>query len=146
MSTLSIAPSPASGRVRRAVATAPRSSAAAAQARVARVPAKAGAARSSTPPLRLTRRGRVVLTVLMLAAALTVLTLFSGHSAASGEASDDPVRTRSVVVGEGDTLWGLAAEVAEPGEIREVVHQIQKLNSLPGPELVEGQALAVPVR
>jgi LysM repeat protein len=94
--------------------------------------------------VRLTRRGRLVLTVLMLAAVLAVLTLFSGHSAASGEAGA-VAPTRSVVVGEGDTLWGLASQVAEPGEIRDVVHQIQKLNALPGPTLVEGQVLAIPV-
>lgn len=97
-----------------------------------------------TAPLRLTRRGRFVVAVLMLALALAALTLFSGHSAATGDAGE-VTQTRSVVVGEGDTLWGLAAEVAEPGEIRDVVHQIQKLNSLPGPALVEGQVLAVPV-
>ena len=98
----------------------------------------------SAAPVRLTRRGRIVATVLMLAAMLAVLTLLSGHSAASGD-SGEAARTRSVVVEEGDTLWGLAAAVAAPGEIREVVHQIEKLNSLPGPALVEGQHLAVPV-
>ena len=98
-------------------------------------------------PVRLTRRGRIVVTGLMLAAALAVLTLFSGHSAASGEAGEagEAVPTRAVVVEEGDTLWGLAAEVAGPGEIREAVHQIEKLNSLSSPALVEGQRLAVPV-
>jgi hypothetical protein len=75
---------------------------------------------------------------------LAALTLFSGHSAASGEAGQ-VAPTRTVVVGEGDTLWGIAAAVAQPGEIREMVHEIEKLNSLPGPALAEGQTLAVPV-
>jgi hypothetical protein len=95
-------------------------------------------------PLRLTRRGRVVVTFLMLGLLLAALTLFSGHSAATDESGTD-VPTRTVVVGEGDTLWGIAQEVAGPGDIREVVHSIEKLNSLPGPSLVEGQVLAVPV-
>lgn len=141
-----IASAPGSARVRREGTAAPRKRTPGARGEMASVAAVVSAAGASAPPLRLTRRGRVVFTVLMLVAALTMLTLFSGHSAASGDSSDDRVPTRSVVVDEGDTLWALAAEAAEPGEIREVVHQIQKLNSLPGPELVEGQRLAVPVR
>ncbi len=95
-------------------------------------------------PLRLTRRGRLVVTLLLLGLMLAMFTVFSGYSAATGE-SGEPLPTRTVVVGEGDTLWAIASEVAEPGETREVVHEIQELNSLPGPELVEGQELAVPV-
>jgi hypothetical protein len=94
--------------------------------------------------VRLTRRGRVVLTLLLLALVLALFTVFSGYSAATGEPGDR-VPTTTVVVGEGDTLWAIASAVAEPGRTREVVHEIQKLNSLPGPELVEGQELAVPV-
>ncbi len=94
--------------------------------------------------LRLTRRGRLVVTLLLLGLVLALFTVFSGYSAASGEAGVQQP-TRTVVVGEGDTLWAIASEVAEPGETRSVVHEIQKLNSLPGPELVVGQELAVPV-
>jgi LysM repeat protein len=99
--------------------------------------------RPAPAPVRMTRRGRVVVTMLLLVVVLGALTLFSGHSAATGE-SGTPAPTRTVVVGEGDTLWGIAADVAGPGDIREVVHDIEKLNSLPGPGLVEGQVLAVP--
>lgn len=94
--------------------------------------------------LRLTRRGRLVVTLLLLGLVLALSTVFSGYSAATGEAGEQPP-TRTVVVGEGDTLWAIASAVAEPGETREVVHEIQEMNSLPGPELVEGQELAVPV-
>ena len=97
-----------------------------------------------TGTVRLTRRGRLVLTGLFLVAVLAVLTVFGGRSAATGERGV-PVQTRTVVVGEGDTLWAIASEVAAPGEVREVVHQIEELNALPGPALVEGQRLAVPV-
>lgn len=95
-------------------------------------------------PLRLTRRGRVVVTLLLVGLVLGLFVVFSGYSAATGEAGE-PLPTRTVVVDEGDTLWAIASEVAEPGQTREVVHRIQELNSLPGPELVEGQELAVPV-
>ena len=49
-----------------------------------------------------------------------------------------------VEVAPGDTLYGIAAELAEPGEIRAMVHRIQSLNSLPGASIAEGQKLAVP--
>ena len=106
------------------------------------------AARPSARPasrgqLRLTRRGRVVVTLLLLGLVLGAAVLFGGTSVATGDAGAD-VPTRTVVVGEGDTLWAIAGEVAAPGEVREMVHQIEKLNSLPGPALEVGQELAVP--
>ena len=93
--------------------------------------------------LRLTRRGRVVVTLLLLGLVLGAAVLFGGTSVATGDAGAD-VPTRTVVVGEGDTLWDIAGEVAAPGEVREMVHEIEKLNSLPGPALEVGQELAVP--
>ena len=96
-------------------------------------------------PVRLTRRGRIVLTVLFLGVLLAALTVFGGHSAATGEAGV-PMQTRTVVVGEGDTLWAIASDLAQPGQVREMVHQIEELNALSGPSLVEGQTIAVPVR
>ena len=94
--------------------------------------------------VRLTRRGRLTLLALFLVAAFVVLTVMGGQSAATGE-SGVPVETRTVMVGEGDTLWGIASEVAEPGEVREMIHRIQELNALPSASLSRGQELAVPV-
>ena len=111
-----------------------------------RRPARRPVARPAAEvPVRLTRRGRIVLTVLFLGVLLAVLTVFGGHSAATGEVGV-PVQTRTVVVGEGDTLWAIASDVAQPGQVREMVHQIEELNALSGPSLVEGQTIAVPVR
>jgi len=86
----------------------------------------------------------VVLVVLFLAVLLAVLTGFGSHSAATGE-SGTPVRTRTVEVGEGDTLWGLASDVAKPGKVGDMVIRIRELNALPSSGLVEGQQIAVPV-
>ena len=94
--------------------------------------------------VRLTRRGRVTLLVLFVAAAFVALSLLNGHSAATGEAGV-PVETRTVVVGEGDTLWDIASDVAAPGEVREMIHHIQKLNALSSASLQRGQEIAVPV-
>lgn len=106
--------------------------------RPARRPAPAPAS------VRLTRRGRVVVLAAFVAMLFAVLAVFGGYSAATGEAGE-PVETRTVMVREGDTLWGIASQVAEPGEVREMVYRIQELNSLPSAGLAEGQRLAVPV-
>lgn len=94
--------------------------------------------------MRLTRRGRLLFLVGFVAVVFAALTVFGGQSAATGEAGA-PVQTRIVEIGEGDTLWGIATTVADPGEIREVIHQIQELNALSGAGLTEGQEIAVPV-
>ena len=95
--------------------------------------------------VRLTRRGQVVAVLLFLGLLLAVLTVYGSHSAATGEAGA-PVATRTVEVGAGDTLWGIASEVAQPGQVRDMVHQIQELNALSGAGLQVGQEIAVPVR
>lgn len=104
----------------------------------------ARSASSEPMSVRLTRRGRLAFLVAFIALGLAALTVFGGQSAATSEAGA-PVQTRMVEVGEGDTLWGLASTVAEPGEVREMIHQIQELNALSGAGLVEGQEIAVPV-
>ncbi len=95
-------------------------------------------------PVRLTRRGRLVLITLLLVVATVVLAVFGATSAATGE-KGEPVPTRTVVITQGDTLWGIASEVAAPGEVRAMVHRIQELNALAGSGVVIGQELAVPV-
>ena len=98
-----------------------------------------------TSEVRLTRRGRLAVLALFLGLAFVVLTVVSGHSAATGEAGR-PVETRTIVVGEGDTLWGIASKIAEPGKVRETIHYIEELNALPSASLMRGQELAVPVK
>jgi len=99
---------------------------------------------SAETPVRLTRRGRVVVTMLFLVALLAVVTVYGARSAASGHAGT-PVQTRMVSVGQGETLWQIAGRVAAPGKVREMVLQIEELNALPGPALAVGQQIAVPV-
>ena len=96
-------------------------------------------------PARLTRRGRLVVTLVFLGAVLLAAVAFGARSAATGDAGS-PVPTRMVQVGPGDTLWDIASQIAGPGQVREKVLQIEELNALPGPALRVGQRLAVPVR
>jgi Tfp pilus assembly protein FimV len=111
-------------------------------------PNRASSARTAPPAggeLRLTRRGRLVVVLVFLTVLMGAVLALSGYSAAS-DARGPAQPMRTVVVEEGDTLWEIAARVAEPGEVREVVHELQELNALAGPELVEGQRIALPAR
>ncbi|NEC92782.1 LysM peptidoglycan-binding domain-containing protein, partial [Streptomyces sp. SID12501] len=94
-------------------------------------------------PLRLTARGRVVVWGLGLLVAAG-----AGGVAVSAQA-DGPrsaMEVERVVVAPGQTLWGIASEVAAPGEdVRDVVLRLQRLNELPSAGLTAGQTLVVPV-
>jgi nucleoid-associated protein YgaU len=50
----------------------------------------------------------------------------------------------SVVVEPGDTLWSIAASVADGEDVRAVVDRIQELNRLEGSALTPGQVLQLP--
>jgi hypothetical protein len=86
----------------------------------------------------------VVLLLFLVSALFTAISVFGGESAATRDRGV-PQETRLVVVGERDTLWGIASEVAAPGEVRDMVHRIRQLNALPSSAITEGQELAVPV-
>lgn len=94
--------------------------------------------------VRLTRRGRLVVFLLALAAALTIGLLLSDRSTATSEAGRD-VPTQVVHVGAGETLWGIASDLAEDGDVRGMVDEIEQLNALDSSMLYAGQELYVPV-
>lgn len=105
------------------------------------------ATRAAPPPLRLTRRGRIVLAgFLVLAAALMALAA-AGGAAATGTGAPVSVYHRNlsqVVVRSGDSLWSIAARAQPDADPRLVIQQITDLNALPGPEISAGQRLWVP--
>jgi hypothetical protein len=104
---------------------------------------RATAQRPARTAVRLTRRGRLVLVFAFLSLAVALTLPMAGWATASlTGGTPEPVRV--VEVAPGDTLYGIAAKLAEPGEIRAMVHRIQDLNSLPGAQIEEGQKLAVP--
>ena len=109
------------------------------------LPATRPRAAAPSGDLRLTRRGRLVDVLVFLTVLLGVLLALGGYSAAS-DASSPVAPARTVVVQEGDTLWEIASRAADGRDVREVVHELEELNALSGPELVEGQRLTVPTR
>ncbi|MGO4255673.1 LysM peptidoglycan-binding domain-containing protein [Marmoricola sp. RAF53] len=99
-------------------------------------------ARTST--VKLTRRGRIVVLLTFLACAFAVMVAFGGWATATHD-SGTQESVRVVEVEPGDTLYDIAGRIAEPGKVREMVHHIQQLNSLPSAGLQVGQKIAVPI-
>jgi Tfp pilus assembly protein FimV len=98
--------------------------------------------RSVATPLRLTRRGVVVLSGLLvvLASALIGLAWASAPSAAGGGANAGSVPA-IVSVQQGDSLWTIAARAMPRVDPRVEVERLQQLNHLTGVELQPGQLL-----
>jgi LysM repeat protein len=90
--------------------------------------------------LRLTRRGRIVVFALAMLVVLGAFVLFSSGSVAT----ETPEATEVVTVGAGDTLWDIAAEHADDGEVLEMVAHIKDLNDLDSGGLMAGQKIRVP--
>jgi len=94
--------------------------------------------------VRLTRRGRLVVTSFFLAAIAVLMIAFGGLATGTFDRGG-PTPVRIVEVHAGDTLYGLAGTVAKPGQVSEMVERIQQLNSLSTPVLQVGQKIAIPV-
>jgi hypothetical protein len=105
------------------------------------------AARSTAPKLRLTQRGRAVLTALA-ATPLVVVALFfglnGGGATASLEGSNVPFEY--VTVESGQSLWQLAEEIAPRADPRDVIAEFMKLNALTSADVFAGQELAIPAQ
>jgi LysM domain len=97
-------------------------------------------------PLRLTRRGRIVVAV-MTAVLLAALSLVITRSA---EATSQPGPARAaqglteVIVHPGQSLWSVAENADPDADTRVVIQQIVKLNGLTGAVVFAGQRLRVP--
>jgi hypothetical protein len=99
---------------------------------------------TSMPHLRLTRRGRAVLTVLVALAIVVagLLVVLNGGGAAASNGNGGQLHY--VTVQGGETLWQLAGEVAPKADPREVVADIVALNQLSTSDIQAGQRIAIP--
>jgi LysM domain len=110
-------------------------------------PDQAARNQAARVPLRLTRRGRVVVAV----AAALLLAVLSLVIAASAQATSHPAPSgtaqRSLVqvtVRPGQSLWSVAENADPNADTRVVVQQIIELNGLTGNLVFAGQRLWVP--
>ncbi len=114
---------------------------AAARPAMERRPAPAG-------PLKLTRRGRLLLigapVLLGGAALLTFIGFFTAPALASSD-SAEVTRTQQVSVSTGDSLWSLANQYAPERDPRAVVADIMELNNLADDVVPAGVQLYIPV-
>ena len=94
--------------------------------------------------VRLTRRGRLVVFVTSLFLVLTVAFMLAGGAVGTDEPGQ-PIPTEIVQVTPGDTLWGIASDIATDGDVRSMMQQIERLNALESAGLQAGQKLRVPV-
>jgi hypothetical protein len=99
------------------------------------------------PRLRLTRRGRAVLTTLA-ALPFVIGALFiglnGGGAVATSTAPDASFEW--VTVDGGQSLWDIAAIVAPDEDPREFAAQVKALNQLPSSVVQPGQQLAIPTQ
>ncbi|WP_202388446.1 LysM peptidoglycan-binding domain-containing protein [Nocardioides flavescens] len=111
--------------------------------RFAPAPAR-GRAPAAAGTVRLTRRGRVVVLLVALVLAFAVGVFVTAASSVATLEPGAPEATEIVQVGSGDTLWGIASELAEDGRVRDMMHRIERLNALESTALQTGQRLVVP--
>ena len=101
----------------------------------------------ANPSGRLTRRGRLARTIVVLSLAVVMV---AGFAATSGANQEAPVASAAptysvVVVAPGETLWSVAAAYGT-GDVQGLVNEIREANNLTGFDLQAGQRLRVPLK
>ncbi len=98
-------------------------------------------------PIKLTRRGRLVLStvsfgIMLAISAFSLFSIATTSAKASNETSNSA--TTQIVVAPGETLWTIAARVNPEIDPRAVIEDIKALNVIEGSEVYAGQVLLVP--
>ena len=102
------------------------------------------AAAQPSGPVRLTRLGRIVVLLAVLAMAFAAFALLGGPAVSTGQTHHAAQHT--VVVRGGETLWDIASRIAPGEDPRVVIGDIVDLNNLSDAGSIRlGQKLFVPV-
>ena len=102
--------------------------------------------------VRLTRRGRIVVAVMLTVASLSLVVLawlaIAARAAQAADGGQPPgavyQNLTSIVVHPGQTLWSIASQAEPSADPRVVMQQIIDLNALAGTSVEPGQRLWVP--
>jgi hypothetical protein len=97
-------------------------------------------------PLRLTRRGRLVVAVAvaLLIAVVMLIATGTAQATSSPPSPGRPGDLAQVVVGPGQSLWSVAESADPDQDPRIVIQQIITINALAGDVVYAGQRLWVP--
>jgi hypothetical protein len=94
-------------------------------------------------PARLTRRGRLVVTLALVAVSTGVLGLAQPQAFALGR-GDGPA-TQRITVRPGETLWAIADRVAPDADPRSTIARLESMNHLESSTVPAGSVLLVPL-
>ncbi|HUR73196.1 MAG TPA: LysM peptidoglycan-binding domain-containing protein [Sporichthya sp.] len=104
----------------------------------------AGTPAPTAAPLRLTRRGRLAVVALFLATLFAGGVLFGSTATRATGEPGAPQDYQYLVVQPGQTLWGIAKEIAPQKDPRATIEAIRRLNALPDTGVEAGQRIALP--
>jgi hypothetical protein len=93
---------------------------------------------------RLTRRGRVLLVLVL--AVLLLATFSLGRASSDAGTPSRHAQVTHVTVRPGETMWQVATRVAPGNDPRITVQRLMDLNGMSSPELRAGQSLVIPTR
>ena len=96
------------------------------------------------PSGRLTRRGRLARTIVVLSLTVVMAAGFASQSGAGQVEASTAPSYEIVVVAPGETLWSVAAAYAS-GDVQGLISEIREVNNLTGYDLQAGQKLRVPL-
>ena len=99
----------------------------------------------ANPSGRLTRRGRLARTCVVLSLTVVMAAGFASQSGAGQVEASTAPSYEIVVVAPGETLWSVAAAYAS-GDVQGMVNDIREANNLTGFDLQAGQRLRVPLK
>jgi len=94
-------------------------------------------------PVRMTRRGRLVVLALLFGLLLGIVVVAMAPATATNDRGDSVVAGR-VTVQPGDTLWAIADRVRPDADPRATITRIKDMNGLTSGAAQAGQVLLVP--
>jgi hypothetical protein len=98
---------------------------------------------SAVRPARLTRRGRLAVTLALVVVSTGLLGLVQPQAFALGR-GDGPA-TQRITVHPGETLWAIADRVAPDADPRSTIAALESMNHLTSSTVPAGSVLLVPV-